>query len=402
MIAGLAPRKDRRPDALRRGWCPGALRPMSSGDGLIARLRIVGGAVTPTAARAIAEAAAKFGNGHIDLTSRGNLQIRGVGASTLAPLQSMLGALGLIDVEPAAEAVRNVMASPLAGFDPSALLDIRPSVTALDERLRSDRALWRLPAKFGFAIDDGGCLSVAREAAEITFSAVERDGRVQFSIRLAGRPAGLCEVDELSDEAARLACAFLQLRGSGEGAQRMAALVKGIGVEQIAHNAGLRFAAAELGDISEAPPPRPLGERHLGRFAALGVGAPFGRLDAARLKLERGRRVQRQDDACANWPCDESEGPRTEKAVNGSGKIAGHFGGSRDLPTANDFKDSFGAELETGQPSLVLVDVAVLLWCKSVCETVLKSAIQVNSQIGFLVFESGLVRVWQSCLPLLD
>ncbi|MGO8800051.1 MAG: precorrin-3B synthase [Roseiarcus sp.] len=285
MIAGLAPRKDRRPDALRRGWCPGALRPMSSGDGLIARLRIVGGAVTPTAARAIAEAAAKFGNGHIDLTSRGNLQIRGVGASTLAPLQSMLGALGLIDVEPAAEAVRNVMASPLAGFDPSALLDIRPSVTALDERLRSDRALWRLPAKFGFAIDDGGCLSVAREAAEITFSAVERDGRVQFSIRLAGRPAGLCEVDELSDEAARLACAFLQLRGSGEGAQRMAALVKGIGVEQIAHNAGLRFAAAELGDISEAPPPRPLGERHLGRFAALGVGAPFGRLDAARLAV---------------------------------------------------------------------------------------------------------------------
>jgi precorrin-3B synthase len=259
---------------------------MSSGDGLIARLRIVGGAVTPTAARAIAEAVKKFGNGHIGLTSRGNLQIRGLSASTLAPLQSMLDALGLIDVDPAAEAVRNVLASPLAGFDPSALLDIRPSVTALDERLRSDRALWRLPAKFSFAIDDGGRLSVAQEPAEITFSALERDGRVQFSIRLAGRLAGFCEVEALSSAAARLACAFLDLRGSGEGAApRMAALVKRIGVEQVARNAGLKFMAAGVGDNCEARPPLPLGEHDLGRFHALGVGAPFGRLDAAKFGL---------------------------------------------------------------------------------------------------------------------
>jgi precorrin-3B synthase len=259
---------------------------MSSGDGLIARLRIVGGAVIPTTARAIAEAAAKFGNGHIDLTSRGNLQIRGVSASTLAPLQSMLDALGMIDVDPAAEAVRNVMASPLAGFDPSALLNIRPSVTALDERLRNDPALWRLPAKFGFAIDDGGRLSVAREPAEISFCALERDGRVHCSIRLAGRVAGFCEVEALPGAAARLACAFLHLRGSGEGAApRMAALVKRIGVEQIARDAGLRFATAEVGDNSEAAPPRPLGQHDLGRFHALGVGASFGRLDAARFGL---------------------------------------------------------------------------------------------------------------------
>jgi precorrin-3B synthase len=259
---------------------------MSSGDGLIARLRIVGGVVAPAAARVIAEAAAKFGNGQLDLTSRGNLQIRGLNASTLAPLRSMLDALGLIDVDPAAEAVRNVMASPLAGFDPSALLDIGPGVTALDERLRGDRALWRLPAKFGFAIDDGGRLSVAREPAEITFSAIERDGRVQFSIRLAGRLAGFCEVDALSDAAARLACAFLDLRGSGEdAAPRMAGLVNRIGVERIARDAGLRFTAAEVGDIREAPSPRPLGEHDLGRFHALGVGAPFGRLDAAMFGL---------------------------------------------------------------------------------------------------------------------
>ncbi len=214
------------------------------------------------------------------------MQIRGLSADSLAPLRSVLDALGLIDVDPAAEAVRNVMASPLAGLDPSALLDIRSSVTALDERLRSDRALWRLPAKFGFAIDDGGRLSVSREPADIAFSAVERDGGVRFSIRLAGRLAQFCEVDGLADAAARLACAFLDLRGSGEGAApRMAALARGIGVERIARHAGLRCIAPEAGDIREAPPPLPLGEHDLGRVHALGVGAPFGRLDAAGLAL---------------------------------------------------------------------------------------------------------------------
>jgi precorrin-3B synthase len=285
MIAHAGPQKDWRPSALQRGWCPGALRPMASGDGLIARLRIAGGAISPKTARAIAEASQGLGNGHIDLTSRANLQIRGLSPGALTSLQSRLDILGLIDVDPAAEAVRNVMASPLAGFDPSALIDIRPSVGALDERLRSDRALWRLPGKFGFAIEDGGRLSIAGEPADIAFLALRRDGGVQFSIRLAGRPAGFCAAEALPATAARLACAFLDLRGFGENAApRMGALVERIGVERIVHAAGLGLAAAEVDDC-EARAPRPLGEHDLGRFRALGVGAPFGRLDAAKLRL---------------------------------------------------------------------------------------------------------------------
>jgi precorrin-3B synthase len=285
MIAHAGPQKDWRPRALQRGWCPGALRPMASGDGLIARLRITGGAIAPKTARAIAEASQSLGNGHIDLTSRANLQIRGLSPGALTSLRSILDTLGLIDVDPAAEAVRNVMASPLAGYDPSALIDIRPSVAALDERLRSDRALWRLPGKFGFAIEDGGRLSIAGEPADIAFLALGRKGGVRFSIYLAGRPAGFCAQEALPATAARLACAFLDLRGLGEGAApRMAALVKRIGVERIVHNAGLGLAAAGV-EKSEARPPRPLGEHDLGRFRALGVGAPFGRLDAAKLRL---------------------------------------------------------------------------------------------------------------------
>ena len=40
-----------------KGWCPGVLRPMQSGDGLIARLRPCGGAIGLAEASALADAA---------------------------------------------------------------------------------------------------------------------------------------------------------------------------------------------------------------------------------------------------------------------------------------------------------------------------------------------------------
>src|ERR1700761_6539096 len=71
---------------LIRGWCPGALRPMASGDGLIVRLRISGGILSTRIASEIARWAARWGNGHIDLTGRGNLQLRGLSPPQLPDL----------------------------------------------------------------------------------------------------------------------------------------------------------------------------------------------------------------------------------------------------------------------------------------------------------------------------
>ncbi len=61
-----------------RGWCPGALRPMESGDGLIVRLRPRCGTLRAADVRAIADIAARYGNGLIDLTRRANIQMRGL------------------------------------------------------------------------------------------------------------------------------------------------------------------------------------------------------------------------------------------------------------------------------------------------------------------------------------
>jgi precorrin-3B synthase len=247
---------------------------MASGDGLLVRLRLYGGVLDRTAARAIADLASRHGNGLIDLSARANLQIRGVSDAALAPLQDALAALGLIDEDPEIEAIRNVMVSPLAGDDPSAHLDIRPLLAALDRRLRTDRALRALPGKFGFLIDDGGALPLPQDSADIAFVAESAD---RFAVCLGGHRAVLCAAEDVAHVAAWLAASFLRLR---DGDRRMKSLVARIGVGALLAESGLPPAPAP---DRPRPPARPLVYRAFGPLACIGAGIPFGRLTAADL-----------------------------------------------------------------------------------------------------------------------
>ena len=58
--------------------CPGALQTHRAADGELARIRLPGGTITAAQMEAVAEAATEFASSTLELTSRGNLQIRGV------------------------------------------------------------------------------------------------------------------------------------------------------------------------------------------------------------------------------------------------------------------------------------------------------------------------------------
>jgi precorrin-3B synthase len=135
-----------------KGWCPGGVRPMPSGDGLLVRVRPWAGAFTLDQASGLAGIAETLGNGHIDLTRRANLQIRGLREEGLPALHEALDRLGLLEDETA----RNVMVDPLA----------RPEVREL--ALALGRALPEgLSPKFGCLVDGGGPLSISGERADI-------------------------------------------------------------------------------------------------------------------------------------------------------------------------------------------------------------------------------------------
>lgn len=134
--------------------CPGTLRLHAADDGALARVRVPGGVLTVRQAEALAEAARRLGDGDLHLTSRGNVQLRGLTDGCGAALAESLDAAGLL---PSAghERVRNIVASPLSGLDGRGLRDVRPWLSALDAALCASEAARELSGRFLFALDDG-------------------------------------------------------------------------------------------------------------------------------------------------------------------------------------------------------------------------------------------------------
>lgn len=275
-----------------KGWCPGALRPMRSGDGLIVRVRPLCGRFTPNELMALAEAAQRFGNGHIDLTRRANLQIRGASEETLPGLHEIIGGLGLLDPTPEAEAVRNLMMSPLAGIDPTALLDISGIAGGLARMLASERSLWALPSKFGFIVDGGGILTLADERADIRLAAV-RDGTgpavaIGLDTKCGTEWLGSVAPAGAAAAAVETARAFLEVTLDGTR-QRMRDLWdEGLASLRSAMRSRLNPLTLDPRKAN-APLDRGVGLLDLGcgRFA-VGIAAPFGRVESNQLRTLAG------------------------------------------------------------------------------------------------------------------
>lgn len=209
---------------LLRGWCPGALRPMPSGDGLILRIRPPAGRLSPAQVEGIAAIAEDCGNGAIEFTRRANVQIRGISAATLAEAQARLVALGLLepDLPPEAEARLNILVTP---FWPApglpGVLDPLAVWAALRRGLVAPDAP-ALPAKFGFALDLGWRVRHLQDAsADVRIESAPDGGvLVRADGAATGRPVASAE--EAAEAALALARWFVASGGVGaDGRGRM-------------------------------------------------------------------------------------------------------------------------------------------------------------------------------------
>lgn len=201
--------------SLVKGWCPGALRPMRSGDGLVVRVRPFGGRLEAAQVAGLAELAECHGNGLIDVTSRANLQIRGVSEQSHRPLIDGLAGLHLLDPDTDVEARRNILVTPFwnDGDETQAL------AAELEEAL-ADSAL-DLPTKFGFTIDDGKSRVLAGDSADVR---IERDRAGRLLVRADGARLGRSVArGEAVSAALALATWFLTSGGAKAGRGRMAA-----------------------------------------------------------------------------------------------------------------------------------------------------------------------------------
>ncbi|MBO9429083.1 precorrin-3B synthase [Sulfitobacter sp. R18_1] len=151
---------------------------MLSGDGLVVRLRVPQGRLTPAQARGVAGLATRYGNGMLDLSNRGNLQLRGVDPARHEGLIDALRALALIDVDERTERRRNIMVSPFwqAGDDTEFLSH------ALSAAAQA-HALPDVSAKFGYAVDAGLEPVLQADPADIRF---ERSAEGQLLLCIEG------------------------------------------------------------------------------------------------------------------------------------------------------------------------------------------------------------------------
>lgn len=256
----------------------------------MARVRVPGGVLTTFRLRELGRAAATLGSGVIELTSRANVQVRGLDAATEVVFAARMAAAGLL---PSAthERVRNILASPMAGLDEHGLIEVAPLVRELDAALCARRNLAELPGRFLFAIDDGRA-DMPSLAADVTLLPLRRStdgGAVIGALLLAGRDSGL-RVGLARAVPAMLAAAeaFLSERIAQEspawriaeldgGPARIAARVRASGVVL---ESGTQAPPATPPPL--APPPPPAGPLpQAGDRVALVVLPPLGRLTTA-------------------------------------------------------------------------------------------------------------------------
>ncbi|MGI5458784.1 cobalamin biosynthesis protein CobG [Streptomyces sp. CA-249302] len=158
---------------VRADACPGSLRLHAADDGTLARIRVPGGVLTVRQAEALGEAAERLGDGELHLTSRGNVQLRGLRGECGGELTQLLDTAGL-SPSPAHERVRNIVASPLSGVDGRGVREVRPWLTDLDAALCASETAQALSGRFLFALDDGRG-DVAGLGADVTVRATEDD-----------------------------------------------------------------------------------------------------------------------------------------------------------------------------------------------------------------------------------
>ncbi len=150
----------------RRGACPSLAEPMQTGDGLLVRLRPRHGVLTLQQCRALGEAALRFGNGLLEITGRGSIQIRGLTSEMIAPLATALHEAAIeIPKGPAIEL------PPLHGLshenaNAAALEDlVRQRLTALLDSKK-------LAAKLSIVIDGGSRFGLSAVPADIRLEAI--------------------------------------------------------------------------------------------------------------------------------------------------------------------------------------------------------------------------------------
>ena len=262
----------------RRGACPALSAPMQTGDGLLVRLNPVTGGLAPNLLIRLGESALRHGNGIMEVTARGSLQIRGLTTESARLLAAEVDALGI--------AVRSgvpVEIGPLAGIDPQETADPRPLAELVAVAIEEAGLAGRLGPKVSVIVDGGGQLTMDAVTADVRLSAVRTTFGVQWSVAVAGGAGSAKPLTTVDADAAR-DVAVAALRMVAEKGRE--AHTRDLSERQLAslagwHSFALPSVRTGIGAVDGHR--SPIGLFNLGTTQALGIALPFGSMPAQNL-----------------------------------------------------------------------------------------------------------------------
>ena len=174
----------------RLKWLGLFFRPKTPGKFML-RLRTPNGILTSEQLSEMAKIVDRYGeNGSADITTRQNIQLRGVLIEDVPDIFDRLDRVGLTTVQSGMDNVRNITGSPVAGIDVAELIDTRELVQEVQDlitnRGKGNSAFSNLPRKFNIAIAGGKDNSVHAEINDIAFVPADKNGILGFNVLVGG------------------------------------------------------------------------------------------------------------------------------------------------------------------------------------------------------------------------
>lgn len=141
-------------------------------NSFMCRLRLPGGVLSSHQLLGLADLADDLAGGYCHVTTRANLQLREIAANSPPQVLSRLADLGIVTRGSGADNIRNVTATPTAGFDRQELIDVLPFAREMHDYILNHREMYHLPRKFNISFDGGGVVSTLADTNDIGFQAV--------------------------------------------------------------------------------------------------------------------------------------------------------------------------------------------------------------------------------------
>ncbi|MEM6838198.1 MAG: ferredoxin--nitrite reductase [Cyanobacteria bacterium P01_C01_bin.120] len=174
----------------RLKWLGIFFRPVTPGKFML-RLRMPNGILSSQQLKVLAEVVQRYGDdGSADITTRQNLQLRGIRLEDIPDIFRRFDEVGLTSMQSGMDNVRNITGSPVAGIDADELIDTRGLVKKLQDMITNrgegNPEFTNLPRKFNIAVEGGRDNAVHAEINDIAFVPAYREGVLGFNVLVGG------------------------------------------------------------------------------------------------------------------------------------------------------------------------------------------------------------------------